>query len=395
MFNDLTRPSASPRAPPPPYLTHTFPSTPVHRLAFQPFTDQLGVGHAKGLATLVVPGAGEANLDSRAANPYETKRGRREREVHALLDKIPADLITLDPDALGRVDKKVLRAVDDENPHKPGFKPTPFAKRTRAERLALTGAHAADEDEDSASEDDDDPEGTRRQERAQRRIDKSDEKKRMRGKSSGIKKALRKRRRNVIDPQTVRSLSLSLSFSVSACSGLGDGDADPRRCRARRSPSRRSSSGSARRARRPRRHGLRRQRARQGTVGRWIGSAAAVSRGAACKLGRRAPCSCGMRFLRFLSLARSSLSLDARLYRHLCDGVLMSSVPVDDEQPFQRSTMSACSSRSGLAFIREGAEGAARVDLSRSAGDRRTGGADEEADRRRRAQAADRELRGS
>ena len=210
MFNDLTRPSASPRAPPPPYLTHTFPSKPVHRLAFQPFTDQLGVGHAKGLATLVVPGAGEANLDSRAANPYETKRGRREREVHALLDKIPADLITLDPDALGRVDKKVLRAVDDENPHKPGFKPTPFAKRTRAERLALTGAHAADEDEDSASEDDDDPEGTRRQERAQRRIDKSDEKKRMRGKSSGIKKALRKRRRNVIDPQTVRSLSLSL-----------------------------------------------------------------------------------------------------------------------------------------------------------------------------------------
>ncbi|GAA5892626.1 hypothetical protein JCM8208_005866 [Rhodotorula glutinis] len=203
VFNDLTRPSASPRAPPPPYLTHTFPSTPVHRLAFQPFTDQLGVGHAKGLATLAVPGAGEANLDSRAANPYETKHGRREREVHALLDKIPADLITLDPDALGRVDKKVLRAVDDENPHKPGFKPTPFAKRTRAERLALTGAHAADEDEDSASEDDDDPEGVRRQERAQRRIDKSDDKKRMRGKSSGIKKALRKRRRNVIDPQTV------------------------------------------------------------------------------------------------------------------------------------------------------------------------------------------------
>lgn len=163
---------------------------------------------------MVVPGAGEANLDSRAANPYETKRGRREREVHALLDKVPFDLISLDPDSLGRVDKKVLRAVEDENPHKPGYKPTPFAKRTRAERLALTGAHAADEDEESASEDDEDEEGKARAERAQRRIEKSDEKKRMRGKSSGIKKALRKRRRNVIDPQTVRRVSFPLSFTL-------------------------------------------------------------------------------------------------------------------------------------------------------------------------------------
>ncbi|BGP50596.1 putative U3 small nucleolar RNA-associated protein 7 [Rhodotorula kratochvilovae] len=204
VFNDLGRPSTSPRAPPPPYLTHTFPSTAVHRVAFSPFTDSLGVGHARGFHTLVVPGAGEANLDSRAANPFETKRGRREREVHGLLDKIPRELISLDPDALGRVDKAALRAVGDENPHKPGYKPAAFAKRTRAERLALMGRHAADEDESSASEDEEDDEGQkRREERARRREEKSDEKKRMRGRSGGIKKALRKRRRNVIDPQTV------------------------------------------------------------------------------------------------------------------------------------------------------------------------------------------------
>ncbi|GAA6056938.1 hypothetical protein JCM3770_007153 [Rhodotorula araucariae] len=203
VFNDLSRPSASPRAPPPPYLTHTFPSTPVHRLAFSPFTDSLGVGHARGFTTLVVPGAGEANLDSRAANPFETRRGRREREVHGLLDKIPRELITLDPDSLGRVDKSVLRAVEDENPHKPGYRAPAFAKRSRAERLALTGALAADEDVSSASEDEEDAEGAAREERARRRIEKSDEKKRMRGRSGGIKKALRKRRRNVIDPQTV------------------------------------------------------------------------------------------------------------------------------------------------------------------------------------------------
>ncbi|GJN93412.1 hypothetical protein Rhopal_006467-T1 [Rhodotorula paludigena] len=203
VFNDLSRPSTSPRAPPPPYLTHTFPSTAVHSVRFTPFDDTLGVGHSRGFTSLLVPGAGEANFDSLEANPFETKRSRREREVQSLLDKIPADLITLDDSVLGRVDKSVLRRVDDENPHKPGYKATPFAKRTRAERLVLSGQAARDEDEDSASEDEGDDEGAKRAERAQRRIEKSDEKKRMRGKSSGLKKALRKRRRNVIDPQTV------------------------------------------------------------------------------------------------------------------------------------------------------------------------------------------------
>ncbi|GAA6043359.1 hypothetical protein JCM8097_008049 [Rhodosporidiobolus ruineniae] len=203
VFNDLSKPSVSPRAPPPPYLTHTFPSTPVHSLAFTPFDDVLTVGHARGISSLLVPGAGEPNFDSLEADPFESKRRRREREVHSLLDKIPADLITLDQDVVGKLDRKVLRAHEDENVHKPGYREVAFAKKTRVDRLRVQGKTDDVEDEESASEDEDDPEGKAREERAARRVQKADEKKRMRGKTSGLKKALRKRRREVIDPQTV------------------------------------------------------------------------------------------------------------------------------------------------------------------------------------------------
>ncbi|GAA5886132.1 hypothetical protein JCM16303_000057 [Sporobolomyces ruberrimus] len=203
VFNDLSKPSQSPRAPPPPYLTHTFPSTPVHSLRFTPFEDLLGVGHAQGFTSLVVPGAGESNYDSLELDPFEGKRRRREREVHMLLDKLPMDLITLDQDVVGKVDRKVLRAKEDENVHKPGYKEVAFGKKTRIDRLKEKGEADLAEDESSESEDEDDVDGKLREERAERRIKKSDDKKRMRGKSSGIKKALRKRRRNVIDPQTV------------------------------------------------------------------------------------------------------------------------------------------------------------------------------------------------
>lgn len=113
------------------------------------------------------------------------------------------DLITLDQDVVGKVDRKVLHAKEDENVHKPGYKEVAFGKKTRIDRLKEKGEADLAEDESSESEDEDDVDGKLREERAERRIKKSDDKKRMRGKSSGIKKALRKRRRNVIDPQTV------------------------------------------------------------------------------------------------------------------------------------------------------------------------------------------------
>jgi hypothetical protein len=50
-------------------------------------------GHSGGFASVVVPGAGEPNFDSFAANPYESAKQRREAEVAMLLDKLPATTI--------------------------------------------------------------------------------------------------------------------------------------------------------------------------------------------------------------------------------------------------------------------------------------------------------------
>ncbi|KAL8277687.1 hypothetical protein RQP46_009960 [Phenoliferia psychrophenolica] len=201
VFNDLQKPGQNPRMPPPPYLTHTFPGVPVHSIAFCPFDDVLGVGHSSGITSLVVPGAGEANFDSLEADPYEGKRRRREREVNQLLDKIPFDLITLDTDLLGKLDRTIAAPSESENPERPGWKPTPFGQKTRMERLIGEGKAVEEEDESSGSEEDESEE--RRKQRREDRVEKADAKKRARGRNSTLKKMLRKRRRNVVDPQTV------------------------------------------------------------------------------------------------------------------------------------------------------------------------------------------------
>lgn len=43
-------------------------------LAFRPFEDVCAYGSTGAVGTLLVPGAGLANYDSRDANPYETKK---------------------------------------------------------------------------------------------------------------------------------------------------------------------------------------------------------------------------------------------------------------------------------------------------------------------------------
>jgi U3 small nucleolar RNA-associated protein 7 len=39
------------------------------------------------------------------ATPFETKKQMREAEVHAVLEKIPADMISIDPDFVAHVDR--------------------------------------------------------------------------------------------------------------------------------------------------------------------------------------------------------------------------------------------------------------------------------------------------
>lgn len=219
-------------------MTHTFPGTAVNDMRFCPFDDVLGVGHGSGFTSLIIPGAGEANFDSLEADPFEGKRRRREREVNSLLDKIPFDMITLDTEMVGKLDANVMKAEERINPDKPGYKATPYAQKTRLDRLKADGEHQEDEEEDSGDDEDEDEE--RRKAKKQARVEKADAKNRARGRNSTLKKMLRKRRRNVVDPQTVSSLVSSLiagfgadpfhSFSPPLLLGRPQGEARPSTC---------------------------------------------------------------------------------------------------------------------------------------------------------------------
>lgn len=260
MFNDLQKPGQSAHLSPTPYLTHTFPSTAVQSLAFCPYDDILGVGHAAGFTSLVVPGAGEANFDSLEADPFEGKRRRREREVNALLDKIPMDMITLDTALVGKLDLGVSTAFDklDRAREKPGFKETSFSKQTRLDRLKTGGKIVVlpgDEEEGESSEEED-KEGEMREKRKEDKIEKGDAKKRARGRNSTLKKMLRKRKRNVVDPITVRPPCFRFERTNNF----------------RRSRSRRSWSVNGRRRRRRSRTWRWRDRLRVARRARWIDS---------------------------------------------------------------------------------------------------------------------------
>ncbi|XP_054663652.1 WD repeat-containing protein 46 [Grus americana] len=108
--------------PPQIYLCHQPPRAP-HGLRFCPFEDVLGAGHAHGFTSILVPGAGEANFDALENNPYRSRRQRQEWEVKALLEKIPAELITLDPARLGHVDTASLQQKRQERIQRLGFDP--------------------------------------------------------------------------------------------------------------------------------------------------------------------------------------------------------------------------------------------------------------------------------
>lgn len=124
-----------------PYLKH-FVGNSISGLKFCPYEDVLGVGHARGMCSMLVPGAGEPNFDALEANPFQTKSQRTEAEVKSLLEKIQPELITLDPFELGEVNRQaVLEKFEEKTkymfvkPPKVDLKPRKNAKTVNKFRI--------------------------------------------------------------------------------------------------------------------------------------------------------------------------------------------------------------------------------------------------------------------
>ncbi|KAJ3155018.1 Small subunit (SSU) processome component [Geranomyces variabilis] len=97
-----------------PYVSHLSAGNTIQDIAFCPYEDVLGIGHSGGISSVVVPGSGEPNFDTMEANPYQTKSQRQETEVHSLLDKIQPEMITMEADFIGTVDRAPAEVISEE-----------------------------------------------------------------------------------------------------------------------------------------------------------------------------------------------------------------------------------------------------------------------------------------
>jgi U3 small nucleolar RNA-associated protein 7 len=125
----------------PPYLNWGGEGQTISRVRFCPFEDVLGISHNNGYSSIIVPGSGEPNPDSLepGLNPFETSKQRRETEVHALLDKLQPEMISLDPNFIGNLDtvSHEQRMKEKDLDAKPVDKIKELKKRGRGRNSAL------------------------------------------------------------------------------------------------------------------------------------------------------------------------------------------------------------------------------------------------------------------
>ncbi|KAJ3320094.1 Small subunit (SSU) processome component [Blyttiomyces sp. JEL0837] len=97
-----------------PYMSHIQPSSQISSLKFCPYDDVLGMGHSKGISSLVIPGSGEPNYDALEVNPFQTKKQRKTGEVKMLLDKLQPGMIALNPNFVGAVERETKEVLREE-----------------------------------------------------------------------------------------------------------------------------------------------------------------------------------------------------------------------------------------------------------------------------------------
>jgi U3 small nucleolar RNA-associated protein 7 len=71
-----------------------------------------GLGTSKGFSSIIVPGAGVPFYDTFENNPFESRKQKRETLVHQLLEKLPPETITIDPNVLGGMSRLSKEQLD-------------------------------------------------------------------------------------------------------------------------------------------------------------------------------------------------------------------------------------------------------------------------------------------